>query len=81
MRITGPPQGWGATQAARQAIGAWPAELYARRIVDGLLAAAENEPDQEKRNKLKETATFLATTGWSVLPGVAGNATSTGIGL
>lgn len=69
------------TSAARQAVGQWPAELLAKRIVDGLLEAAEAEPDEEKRSKLKQTAQFLASTGWSVLLGVAGNAASAGIGL
>ncbi len=67
---------------ARRAIGAWPtAEALAREIVAALEAAAEEEPDEEKRENLKQTARFLGGTGWQVLLGVAGNAASAVIGL
>lgn len=70
------------TGHARRAIGAWPTpESLAEQIVAGLEAAAAAEPDEEKRSKLKQTAQFLGTTGWSVLLGVAGNAASAGVGL
>jgi hypothetical protein len=71
------------TGHARRAVETWPStgEVLAKRIVAALEAAAEAEPDTEKRSKLKQTAQFLGTTGWSVLLGVAGNAASTGIGL
>ncbi|MFG1710668.1 hypothetical protein ACFLIM_46650 [Nonomuraea sp. M3C6] len=69
------------TGEARRVVGMWPAEMLARQIVAGLEAAAEAEPDEEKRSKLKQTAQFLGGTGWSVLLGVAGNAASAVIGL
>ncbi|MGW0803394.1 hypothetical protein [Nonomuraea sp. NPDC002799] len=69
------------TGEARRVVGTLPAEMLARHIVAGLEAAAEAEPDEEKRSELKQTAQFLGGTGWSVLLGVAGNAASAGIGL
>ncbi|MER6175721.1 hypothetical protein [Streptosporangium sp. NPDC001681] len=69
------------TEAARRVVGVWPAEVLARQIIAGLEAAAAAEPDEDKRNRLKQTAQFLGGTGWSVLLGVAGNAASMLIGL
>lgn len=69
------------TGEARRIVGTWPAEMLARQIVAGLEAAAEAEPDEEKRSELKKTAQYLGGPGWSVLLGVAGNAASAVIGL
>lgn len=69
------------TGAARKAVGQWPSELLARQIIDGLLEAADAEPDEEKRSKLKQTAAFLGGTGWTILLGIAGNMGSKVIGL
>lgn len=70
------------TGAARRAVGTWPtAEGLARQIIDGLLAAAEAEPDEEKRNRLKQTARFLDTSALGILIGVAGNIVSQRLGF
>jgi hypothetical protein len=69
------------TGAARRAVGEWPAVALAQQIIAGLEAAAEAEPDEEERSRLKETAKFLAGTGWSVFLGVVGNGVSALVGL
>ena len=67
---------------ARRAVGTWPtAERLAEQIVAGLNAAADAEPDEEKRSRLKQAAQILGGAGWGVILGVAGNAVSKGIGL
>ncbi|MER7500467.1 hypothetical protein AB0L05_27795 [Nonomuraea pusilla] len=70
------------TGHARRTVGSWPtAERLAKQIIAGLEAAAATEPDEEKRSRIKQTAAFLANSGWNVILGVAGNAVSKGIGL
>ncbi|WP_101788633.1 hypothetical protein [Nonomuraea indica] len=70
------------TGHARRTVGTWPTpESLAKQFIDGLEAAAEAEPDEEKRGRLKQMASWAGTTGWSIVLGVAGNAVSKGIGL
>lgn len=73
---------YGVTGHARRTVGTWPTpESLARQIIDGLEAAAGNEPDEEKRGRLRQMASWMKTNGWSVMLGVAGNAVSKGIGM
>ncbi|WP_436759348.1 hypothetical protein [Streptosporangium sp. V21-05] len=70
------------TGHARRTVGTWPTpETLAKKIIAELHAAAEAEPDEEKRSRLKKTADWFGTTGWSVILGVAGNAVSKSIGI
>jgi hypothetical protein len=69
------------TGSARRAVGTWPTgERLAKQIIEGLRAAAEAEPEEEKRSRLQQTIQFLDNAGWGVLLGVAGNIASKGLG-
>lgn len=71
------------TGHARRTAGHWPTttEQLARQIIEGLKAAAEAEPDEEKRTRLQGITQFLDNAGWGVLLGVAGNIASKGLGF
>jgi hypothetical protein len=61
----------GITDEARRAVGQWPSpEVWADRIVRALLEAADREPDQERRSRLRATAEGLGGFGRDVLVGV-----------
>lgn len=52
------------TERARRAVGQWPtAESVADRLVAALNAAAEREPDEEKRSWLRRTAAWFGGAG------------------
>jgi hypothetical protein len=68
--------------SARRAVGQWPTpENLAERILVELQRAAETEQDEEKRSKLRQTATFLGSSGKDLLISIlaAVIARSTGI--
>lgn len=49
---------------ARRAVGQWPTpENVVARLAEAFSAAAEHEPDTERRGKLRALASFLADTG------------------
>ena len=53
---------------ARTAVGQWPTpESLADRLVQAMAAAAEREPDEEKRGRLRSTASWLGSAGRDVL--------------
>ncbi|MFF4894619.1 hypothetical protein [Micromonospora chersina] len=55
------------TAPARQAVGLWPTpEGLADRLVQAMSAAADREPDEEKRGWLRRTADWLGTAGRDV---------------
>jgi hypothetical protein len=61
----------GVTDEARRAVGQWPSpDMWADRIVQALLDAAEQEPDEAKKTRLRATAEALAGFGRDVLVGV-----------
>jgi hypothetical protein len=62
----------GVTDAARRAVGQWP-ESLADGIIRGLLDAAEREPDQAKRNRLRAAAEALGGFGRELLVNVIAN--------
>ncbi len=67
----GPHRILGVTDAARRAVGQWPsAETWADRIVQALLDAADQEPDEAKRSRLRSAAESLGGLGRDVLVGV-----------
>lgn len=54
----------GVTPAARRAVGQWPTpENVVARLAEAFIAAAEQEPDSERRGKLRAVGGFLADTG------------------
>jgi hypothetical protein len=62
------------TSEARRAVGQWPTpEGLADRIVAALLEAAEREPDEKKRTKLRAAAETLGSFGRDLLINVAAN--------
>jgi hypothetical protein len=70
----------GVTDAARRAVGQWPESIpdqiavqIADRIVAALLEAAEREPDEQKRSKLRAAAETLGSFGRDLLVNVAAN--------
>jgi hypothetical protein len=72
----------GVTDAARRAVGQWPSpEEWADRIVRGLLDAADREPDQERRSRLRAVAEGLGDFGRDVLVGVISTGITKGMGL
>jgi hypothetical protein len=62
----------GVTEAARRAIGQWP-ESLADGIIRGLLEAADHEPDERKRTKLRAAAEALGGFGRDLLVNVIAN--------
>jgi hypothetical protein len=67
--MVGAPTGW-----ARRAVGLWPTpEILADRIIAVLDRAAEAEPDEAKRGRLKELARFVASSGRDLLVQMAAN--------
>jgi hypothetical protein len=72
----------GVTDEAREAVGQWPtAEAIADRIVAGLLEAADREPDERKRTKLRAAADTLGSFGRDLLVSVAANVATRPIGF
>jgi hypothetical protein len=70
------------TDEARRAVGQWPSpDVWADRIVQALQEAADREPDQEKRSRLRATAEGLAGFGRDVLVGVLSGGITRGMGL
>lgn len=52
------------TPEARRAVGQWPTpENVIARLAEAFSAAAEHEPDPERRGKLRALGSFLADTG------------------
>jgi hypothetical protein len=52
------------TPAARRAVGQWPTpENVVARLAEAFSAAAEAEPDPERRGRLRAVGGFLAETG------------------
>ncbi len=72
----------GVTDEARRAVGQWPSpEVWADRIVRGLLDAADREPDQEQRSRLRAVAEGLGDFDRDVLVGVLSTGITKGVGL
>ena len=72
----------GVTDEARQAVGQWPTpESVADRIVAALLEAADEEPDERKRTKLRAAAETLGSFGRDLLINVAANVATKPIGF
>jgi hypothetical protein len=64
----------GITDEAREKVGQWPtADAFADQIVAALLEAAEDEPDERKRTKLRAAAETLGSFGRDLLISVAAN--------
>jgi hypothetical protein len=64
----------GVTDEARQAVGQWPTpESVVERIVAALVEAADREPDQGKRTKLRAAADALGGFGRELLVNVVAN--------
>lgn len=63
----GIPDSWyveGVTAAARQVVGQWPtAESMAERLAAAFSEAADVERDPERKNRLRQLASFLGETG------------------
>ena len=52
------------TPAARRAVGQWPTpENVVARLAEAFSAAADHEPDHERRGKLRALGSFLGETG------------------
>ena len=65
----------GVTDAAREKVGQWPsAEGIVDRLVQGLLDAADAEPDEKKRSRLRVVAEGLRGFARDVAVGVISNA-------
>jgi hypothetical protein len=72
----------GVTDEARQVVGQWPTpEAVADRIVRALQEAAEREPDERKRSKLRAAAETLGSFGRDLLINVAANVATKPIGF
>jgi hypothetical protein len=72
----------GVTAAARRAVGQWPSpELWADRIIRALVEAAEREPDEAKRTKLRAAADALGGFGRDLFINVIANVATKPIGF
>lgn len=62
-----PPSGWrvlAVTPGARRAIGQWPTpETIVDQLAEAFAAAAEKEPDLEKKSRLHQVAGFFTSAG------------------
>jgi hypothetical protein len=70
----------GVTDAARRAVGQWP-ESLADGIIRGLLEAADREPDQAKRTRLRAAAEALGGFGRDLLINVIANVATRPLGF
>lgn len=79
------PEYWDVTEIhpdGRRAIGQWPTpESLADRLVEALAAAAEREPDAERRGWLRKTAAYLAGAGRDLAVEVAAAVVTRSTGL
>ncbi len=72
----------GITGAARRAVGAWSTpDSLVDRIVSGLDAAADQEPDPSRKSKLREFAEALGGSMREVVVEVVGATIARGIGI
>jgi hypothetical protein len=72
----------GVTERARREVGAWPSpEGLADRVIAAMEQAAEDEPDAEKRGKLRQLASLLGDMGRDILVDVASKALGHATGL
>jgi hypothetical protein len=81
----GGPESWsvqGVTLAARRAVGQWPtAETLITRLVEGLSAAADREPDPERQSRLRQTAALLGGTARDIATDIAAQVIARSMGL
>lgn len=71
----------GVTDEARRAVGQWPSpELWADHIIRALQDAAEREPDDAKRTRLRAAADALGGFGRDLLVSVIANVATKPIG-
>ena len=72
----------GVTDAARRSVGQWPSpEVWADRIIRELLDAADREPDEARRTKLRAAADALGGFGRDLLINVVANVAAKPIGV
>jgi len=65
----------GVTDAARRAAGQWPTpENLVERLAQGLLDAADQEPDEQKKSRLRSIAEGLRGFARDVVVGIISNA-------
>lgn len=70
----------GVSSSARRLVGQWPSpEELVTQVVRALEAAAENEPDEEKRSKLKVAASSIGSFAKDIVTNVAANLIAGGI--
>jgi hypothetical protein len=74
-RTSGGPEGWfvtSVTAGARRVVGQWPTgESLIERLASGIGDAAENEPDPERKRRLREVARELGGMAKAVAVSVA----------
>jgi hypothetical protein len=76
------PMIMGVSDVARQAVGQWPSpESVTDRIVRELLEAAEREPDEAKRSRLRAAGEALGGFGRDLLVNVIANVATKPIGF
>lgn len=85
-QFSGGPGPWtiqSVTAQARERVGQWPTpESLIERLADGFKAAAEREPDEQKRGRLREIAGMLTGTLKDLAVAIAGEVIARkGIGL
>jgi hypothetical protein len=67
------------TGKARRAVGSWPTpEIMADRLIDALNQAAENEPDEARKGRLRQAASYIGSFGRDLLVEVMGSVISQG---
>lgn len=70
-KTMGDPKNWTVTAVypgAREAVGQWPTpENLADRLVEAMSSAADQEPDEEKRSRLKTAASWFGNAGRDVM--------------
>jgi hypothetical protein len=70
LQSMGDPGGWAVrevTSAARRAVGQWPSpEGVVDALAEAFGSAAEQEPDSEKKGRLRQVGSFLSGTGRDV---------------
>lgn len=67
---------------ARQLVGQWPtAEQFTEDLIRGLEAAAEEEPDPERKSRLRAVASSAGTVARSVITDVAAKVITRQLGV
>lgn len=85
LLVTGDPAAWivrRVTSGARRAVGQWPSpENVVDALAEAFGSAADQEPDPERKGRLRQVAGFLGSTGRGVATEVVSKVILRSVGM